>query len=197
MSQESTKILLDKINLLFNVFMKDGLEKISSLEKDLLKEQIQKLLEALDQLNEDGISTESSPYLVEVESIAEIPIIGEELEVDRPHIIEAETKIDLVIEETSKPDKQDLRVFSTNKPSRSLKEIIDLNKSFILKAELFDNKHEDYSVFIADLNSLETEEASVKLVESKAKELSWDIEDKPYDLLLRAVEKRFLPLLQQ
>ena len=89
------------------------------------------------------------------------------------------------------------REFNTNKPTRSLKEIIDLNKSFILKAELFGNNHEAYTQFIANLNAFQSEEESIYLVESTAKELSWDPEDKAYELLVRAVEKRFLPLIQQ
>lgn len=237
MSQESIKTLLDKINLLFNVFMKDGLDKVSSLEKELLKEQIQKLLAELDKIETSSQEIEISFSAKEVieppqesftvpaqktqeieleKEVAESEIVPEEgaiqafelpveeetlevlqeeavKEVDSP--IEEEAVLPVV--ETPSIAKQDDRVFNESKPTRSLREIIDLNKSFILKAELFENKHEDYALFISDLNSLQSEEASVKLVESKAKELSWDTEDKAYELLIRAVEKRFLPLLQQ
>lgn len=223
MSQERIKTLLDKINLLFNVFMKDGLEKVSSLEKELLKEQILKLLQELDGLEvgkpldltqgkvqdeaqEQVVktimpekSTSKEPDRAEVESVAEVSDEAlPELEVAVEELApKNEEQAMMVKEELLKPEKKDARVFSDNKPTRSLKEIIDLNKSFILKGELFDNNNEAYNTFITSLNALQSEEESIKFVEATAKSLSWDTEEKAYELLIRAVEKRFLPLLQQ
>ena len=210
MSQERIKTLLDKINLLFNVFMKDGLDKVSNLEKELLKEQIQKLLQQLDDLKvpegaqgqvPDGAQEQALEEAenAEVESVAEV--IDESLPEVEIAVEELAPKNEeqamVVKEDLAKPEKKDARVFSDNKPTRSLKEIIDLNKSFILKGELFDNNNEAYNTFITSLNALQSEEESIKFVEATAKSLSWDTEEKAYELLLRAVEKRFLPLLQQ
>jgi len=213
MSQESIKTSLDKINLLFNVFMKEGLDKVSNLEKELLKEQIQKLLEELDKLDTHKSTLAQAPVvnIEKKEEQKESPIqesfliSNEELQVvgEEEVILEVEEEVVEVamstapVEPSKGHDMEDLREFSKNKPSRSLKEIIDLNKSFILKEELFGNNHETYTQFISNLNAFQTEEESMNLVEATAKELSWDTEDKVYELLLRAVEKRFLPLLQQ
>jgi hypothetical protein len=213
MSQESIKTSLDKINLLFNVFMKEGLDKVSNLEKELLKEQIQKLLEELDKLDTHKSTLAQAPVvnIEKKEEQKESPIqesfliSNEELQVvgEEEVIVEVEEEVVEVaistapVEPSKGHDMEDLREFSKNKPSRSLKEIIDLNKSFILKEELFGNNHETYTQFISNLNAFQTEEESMNLVEATAKELSWDTEDKVYELLLRAVEKRFLPLLQQ
>ena len=216
MSQESIKTLLDKINLLFNVFMKEGLDQVSNLEKELLKEQIQKLLAELDKIG--GGNSIGDVAVVEHEPIIEQKVpdsvavtfafeeaqeaVVETLKEEEAPVVEdavvKEVEVESIptvkVEEVSK---EFVREFRVNKPTRSLKEIIDLNKSFILKADLFKNNHESYTDFVTNLNELQSEEESVKLLESKAKELSWDTEDKAYELLLRAVERRFLPLLQQ
>ena len=197
MSQENMKSLLDKINLLFNVFMKEGLDNVSNLEKELLKEQIQKLLAALDKL-EPSNSTIELAHLVKEKKKVEAPVVPEQAP-----IVEAPKVPKVVVEPTISGEQpkeivnKNSREFNTNKPTRSLKEIIDLNKSFILKAELLGNNNEAYTQFIANLNAFQSEEESIYLVESTAKELSWDPEDKAYELLVRAVEKRFLPLIQQ
>ena len=202
MSQENMKSLLDKINLLFNVFMKEGLDNVSNLEKELLKEQIQKLLAALDKL-EPSNSTIELAQLVKEEKKEELVKVEAPVVPEQAPIVEAPKVPKVVVEPTISGEQpkeivnKNSREFNTNKPTRSLKEIIDLNKSFILKAELFGNNHEAYTQFIANLNAFQSEEESIYLVESTAKELSWDPEDKAYELLVRAVEKRFLPLIQQ
>lgn len=239
MSENNIPSLLDKINLLFNVFMKDGLEKVSPLERDLLKEQIQKLLVELDKMGETSLKpSENKPEdsikttvleFVKEQDITEIqPTIAAALSVQNviePEVfVEEETPIvsetiqsnsiesapvELIKSEeeaekamivppvTKEKDiNQEQRVFSTLPPTRSLKEIIDLNKSFILRAELFSNNNEAYMQFVNELNALQSEEASFQFIEQIAVEKKWDKEEKVFELLIRAVEKRFLPLLQ-
>ncbi len=191
MSQEKITSLMDKINLLINVFMKDGLEKVSQLEKDLLKEQV---LQLLDEVNNLTLKSSAGIFLEE-NSIPETndSIVEKESEVlpqESPQIEVEEVK---PLQEI----KINTRKYSTHKPFRSLKSVIDLNKSFILKAELFQNDLQDYNQFINQLSQLDSEEESFILLREKMQSLYWDEENIAYELLMRAVEKRFLPLLHQ
>lgn len=244
MPQETIKIKLDKVNSLFNVFLKDGIEKTSKLERDLLKIQLNSLITELDKFDDTLISEHAiiSPTKKEEEIIEQFqkvietklpePIKGEvsELIIKEEEIKEEEklteiepeiqnitapileTKVDEALETNEKPfiqfiaedrddeeenvlDLGEEKIFSTNKPTRSLKEVIDLNKSFILRAKLFVNNNENYKAFIDELNTFETEQASFQFVEQAAIKNAWNKEDKAYELLLRAVEKRFLPLI--
>ncbi|MFT6013726.1 MAG: hypothetical protein ACI860_001436 [Chitinophagales bacterium] len=196
MSQEKIKALMDKINLLMNVFMKDGLEKVSQLEKDLLKEQVNNLLQEVEALE----LKKNSTYTVNdaVEPKASIEKAAPPMEPVIQEVI-AEQAEAVILENAPKvPDnKKETREFSAEKPHRSLKSVIDLNKSFILKAELFNKDNEAYNQFINDLAQVETEKESIHFIEKHGAENNWDEEDKAYELLQRAVEKRFLPLLQQ
>lgn len=192
MSQEKIKVLLDKINLLVNVFMKDGLEKVSTLEKDLLTEQVQELLRevqslALKESSIEQITSNKNVQVSETDKQVEVEE-GIEEKADEPQTPELNTQ------EKSVEESKD---YSSNKPQRSIKEVIDLNKSFILKADLFANDQSAYSSFIQSLEKQESEKASFELLFAKQQEMNWDEEDKAYQLLSRAIEKRFLPLLHQ
>ncbi len=191
MSQEKITSLMDKINLLMNVFMKDGLEKVSQLEKDLLKEQVLQLLDEVDNLT--------------LKSSAEIFLEENSFPETNDLIVENESEV--LPQETSQMEVEEVppvqkisnntRKYSSHKPFRSLKSVIDLNKSFILKAELFHNDVQSYNQFINQLSQLNSEEESFILLREKTKSLNWDEENIAYELLMRAVEKRFLPLLHQ
>ncbi len=192
MSQEKIKVLLDKINLLVNVFMKDGLERVSTLEKDLLTEQVQELLRevqslALKESSIEQITSNKNVQVSETDKQVEVEE-GIEEKADEPQNPELNTQ------EKSVEESKD---YSSNKPQRSIKEVIDLNKSFILKADLFANDQSAYSSFIQSLEKQESEKASFELLFAKQQEMNWDEEDKAYQLLSRAIEKRFLPLLNQ
>jgi hypothetical protein len=192
MSQEKIKVLLDKINLLVNVFMKDGLEKVSTLEKDLLTEQVQELLRevqslALKESSIEQITSNKNVQVIEPDKQVEVEG-GIEEKADEPQTPKLNTQ------EKSVAESKD---YSSNKPQRSIKEVIDLNKSFILKADLFANDQSAYSSFIQSLEKQESEKASFELLFAKQQEMNWDEEDKAYQLLSRAIEKRFLPLLHQ
>lgn len=245
MSQESIKIQLDKINSLFEVFFKDGIDKTSKLERDLLKIQLNGLIKEIDSLDKDNLTTSNTLIQKSVQQIEDVakaidesfeekevsqvePVIEEpkiekeevivEEEVVEEEIVEEEpveeipeevlvapkeevvtnTKIQFIADEVDEDNpKADLeeKIFTANKPTRSLKEIIDLNKSFIFRAELFANNNQEYQSFIEELNALNNEEASFDFVAKTAALKSWDKEEKVYELLLRAVEKRFLPLI--
>ena len=192
MSQEKIKVLLDKINLLVNVFMKDGMERVSTLEKDLLTEQVQELLRevqslALKESSIEQITSNKNVQVSETDKQVEVEE-GIEEKADEPQNPELNTQ-EKSVEESKE--------YSSNKPQRSIKEVIDLNKSFILKADLFANDQSAYSSFIQSLEKQESEKASFALLDAKKQEMNWDEEDKAYQLLSRAIEKRFLPLLQQ
>jgi hypothetical protein len=192
MSQEKIKVLLDKINLLVNVFMKDGIERVSTLEKDLLTEQVQELLRevqslALKESSIEQITSNRNVQVIEPDKQVEVEGVIEE-KADEPQNPKLNTQ------EKSVAESKD---YSSNKPQRSIKEVIDLNKSFILKADLFANDQSAYSSFIQSLEKQESEKASFALLDAKKQEMNWDEEDKAYQLLARAIEKRFLPLLHQ
>lgn len=81
-------------------------------------------------------------------------------------------------------------------PKRDMREIIDLNKSFIFKAELFNQNNDIYNQFINEINSTRTEDEAFSKIVSWTEKMNWNTEEnKAYDLLLRAIEKRFLPLI--
>tara|TARA_B110000483_G_scaffold90146_2_gene111351 strand:+ start:4101 stop:4679 length:579 start_codon:yes stop_codon:yes gene_type:complete len=192
MSQEKITSLMDKINLLMNVFMKDGLEKVSQLEKELLKEQVLQLLEEVNNLELKS----SAGIFLEENSVPETydAMVEDESEV----LPEKSPQIQAIEEGSPFQEISSMkRKFSTHKPFRSLKSVIDLNKSFILKAELFNNDLQGYNQFITQLSQLDSEEESFILMREKTKSLNWNEENIAYELLMRAVEKRFLPLLQQ
>ena len=192
MSQEKITSLMDKINLLMNVFMKDGLEKVSQLEKELLKEQVLQLLEEVNNLELKS----SAGIFLEENSVPETydAMVEDESEV----LPEKSPQIQAIEEGSPFQEISSMkRKFSAHKPFRSLKSVIDLNKSFILKAELFNNDLQGYNQFITQLSQLDSEEESFILMREKTKSLNWNEENIAYELLMRAVEKRFLPLLQQ
>lgn len=81
-------------------------------------------------------------------------------------------------------------------PKRDLREIIDLNKSFIFKAELFNQNNEIYNQFIGEMNKTVSEDNAFILLNNWTMKMNWNKEEnKAYELLERAVEKRFLPLI--
>lgn len=81
-------------------------------------------------------------------------------------------------------------------PKRDLREIIDLNKSFILKAELFNQNNDLYNQFVSAVNLTRTEDEAMTLLGTWVTKMNWNKEEnKAYELLERAVEKRFLPLI--
>ena len=211
--QDEIKSLVEKINLLFRIFEKDGVNKISTLEKELLKEQAVKLVKAIDELETENERTiysykpaqnngsapiqndivETQPVQpkqetpiaepVKMAPVAPKPVVEEKIEVPQPQKVEAPKA---PVQSVTKP---------APKPVRNLRQIIDLNKSFVFKKELFDNNQEAYTSFIDELNHLKDEEESLKLAAKMAEESGWDVEDKTYELLLNAIEKRFSPIL--
>lgn len=192
MSQEKIKVLLDKINLLVNVFMKDGMEKVSTLEKDLLTEQVQELLREVQSL---ALKESSVEHITSNEDL-EVSEPDKKVEVKKGTEEKAIESNNAELD-TDEKNVEESKEYSSNKPQRSIKEVIDLNKSFILKVELFANDHSSYNNFIQSLEKLESEKASFELLYAKRQEMNWDEEDKAYQLLARAIEKRFLPLLHQ
>lgn len=79
---------------------------------------------------------------------------------------------------------------------RDMREIIDLNKSFIFKAELFNQSNDLYNQFINEMNLTRTEDNAFILLNNWTMKMNWRKEDnKAFELLEKAIEKRFLPLL--
>ena len=188
MSQEKIKVLLDKINLLVNVFMKDGMEKVSILEKDLLTEQVQELLREVQSL---ALKESSVEHITSNEDL-EVSEPDKQVEVKKGTEEKALESNNAELE-TDEKNVEESKEYSSNKPQRSIKEVIDLNKSFILKADLFANDQSAYNSFIQSLEKQESEKASFALLDAKKQEMNWDEEDKAYQLLSRAIEKRFYP----
>ncbi|MCB0510410.1 MAG: hypothetical protein H6579_07150 [Chitinophagales bacterium] len=196
---EEVKLLLDKVNLLFNVFAKEDLANISALEKQLLKEQVQNLLHKIDDLGQETkesvVSKLDRNETPQIEPKAEV-ITREEAKPEVKPMVE-EAKKNLNVEEAVQIPREESKASSSlSKPTRTMQQIIDLNKSFIFRSELFKGDNEAYLSFIAKLNTIEEEEASVAYVNKIVAERNWDLEDKVVELMFKAVEKRFTPLLQ-
>lgn len=146
----------------------------------------------------------------EVSTIAEL--VEEVVEEIEESLIpsEAEEIIEPIVEEAKKAEdaqaKADLKREKFEKtlefqrqiamPKRDIREIIDLNKSFIFKAELFNQNNDIYNQFINEINSTRTEDEALSFMVDWTEKMKWKTEEnKAYDLLLRAIEKRFLPLI--
>ena len=109
------------------------------------------------------------------------------------------TKVEPVKENLSKEEKfKKTEAFQKQiaQPKRDMREIIDLNKSFIFKAELFNQRNDLYNQFINEMNTTQTEDDVFNVMIKWTEKQKWETEEnKAYDLLLRAIEKRFLPLI--
>lgn len=191
---------LQKINLLFNIFEKEGLESLSAVEKSLLLEQIELLKNTVLEVEENHqkqvgmtLPKEKSKEegIIEKEKIKDEPISFIDNSIEFDNTDETESRV----QEThdSKPSESVNETISAQ--LRNMRDVIDLNRSFIFKSELFDNDFEAYNNFIDQLNAQMTEEDAINLVHEYASKNAWDKEEKVFALLLRTVEKRFLPLL--
>jgi hypothetical protein len=220
---QNVATILEKINLLFRVFQKDGIDKISPIEQSLLLEQIDNLRNAVSAMHvqtktvDPVQETHSEPVMepqaeTSEEAAPQSQNINEEVpqEFEQTHTepveMQGETplpepEVMEEIKEAIKSEEENVPV--TPKPKtdykvrtvRNMKEIIDLNMSFVFKGELFKGNIDAYNEFVSLLNEQYTEEEAFALVEQYALQLNWDKEEKVYALLLRAVEKRFLPIL--
>jgi hypothetical protein len=121
-----------------------------------------------------------------LEDEKEIEVAKELTKVEEPQIIEEEKVVETAVSTTKK---------TYNFPLRNMREIIDLNKSFVFKADLFKGNHEAYTKFVDELNHTEDEDEAMVLVEKYASAQNWDKEDNLYAVLVRSVEKRFLPII--
>lgn len=239
--KHEAKKILEKINLLFSIFEKDGIENISEIEKSLLLEQIENLsvivanlkkpisigtvkrtiedkIEEINQnsadIAEEIVEEKVIDLVEEQKDVVVVPIVEFVEKVEEPILSEKKVKKTVIEEvkaieeiktEISEPsiiveEKVSETVISTQKktynfPLRNMREIIDLNKSFVFKADLFKDNHEAYSKFVDELNKTEDENDALALVEKYASDNNWDKEDNLYAVLVRSVEKRFLPII--
>lgn len=227
MKESQIKILLEKINLLYRIFEKEGIHKISAIEKELLKEQAQNLLFEIESLpcstylaaaTKATTNTAETPIVEKPEVISEVSETRLEVEVEKekpivvapvsteviePKLIIPEPKQVAQNEHLSinekmaqlQDEKEQEPAPLTNGDLRNMKEIIDLNKSFIFKKELFQNDNDAYNSFINQLNQTKDEIQAINVLEQFAEKYFWDKEDKIYELITRSVEKRFMPIL--
>jgi hypothetical protein len=224
-SNEQPKVvtILEKINLLFRVFEKEGIDKISAIEKLLLLEQIDNLRKEVAELGVQPLVAEQKvevgpdevpvekkePIIESTDSVVEEEVVEiskpeseEATETPEPEVVEvSESKFTEVSENKLSVEKVQVettvqtKVNYQIKPLRNMKEIIDLNMSYVFKSDLFKGNHDIYNEFVSAMNEQNTEDDAFALVEQYAQKLNWDKEEKVYALLLRAVEKRFLPIL--
>lgn len=193
---EEVKLLLDKVNLLFNVFAKEDIAKISVLEKQVLKEQIQNLLNKVEELGFESDEEEELEVNLNFAKAPQLEADATEVEKIEEKLREPETNLVADDEAIQVPVAEVKVTYNSPKPTRTMQQIIDLNKSFIFRSELFKGDNEAYLAFVAKLNTIEEEEASLAFVKKTVEERNWDMEDKVVELMFKAVEKRFAPLLQ-
>lgn len=191
---------LQKINLLFNIFEKEGLDSLSGVEKSLLLEQIELLKVAVLETKENqhkkvGMTLPNDEATIEKNADKEI------IDEEPISFIDTPTEFDNTVEnessdqETHDPKPSESVNETISAQLRNMRDVIDLNRSFIFKSELFDNDFEAYNNFVDKLNTQMTEDDAINLVHDYASKYKWDKEEKVFALLLRTVEKRFLPLL--
>lgn len=213
-SPQKIEELIKKINWLHLSFKKSDYQEISALEKSLLKE---KLIQLYDEVENIKTQKAVSKPIIKVEEkkikakeIEQKSIEKASVEVAKPSATiekEANTEVSLPTKDLPKEEKkeeQKKRSFEkvealhqqVAKPKRDMRVIIDLNKSFIFKAELFEQNNTLYNQFIEQINATRTEENAQMVLNNWTMKMNWNIEEnKAFDLLSKSVEKRFLPLI--
>tara|TARA_B110000495_G_C22957684_1_gene561182 strand:- start:694 stop:1308 length:615 start_codon:yes stop_codon:yes gene_type:complete len=202
-NQEKLKSLIGKINWLYKSLADTDFKNVSSLEKALIKENVLMFYDEIEnieiEIQEEIVSSVTSEKLVS--SSVEIPeIVVEKIEtsmtIESPveeEIVDEQTVTDLKSETFEKTIEFQRQI---TMPKRDMREIIDLNKSFIFKVELFNENNDIYNQFIKEINSTRTEADALSFVVSWTEKMNWVTEEnKAYELLLNAIEKRFLPLM--
>jgi hypothetical protein len=179
-------------------------EKVVSPSVEIPEEIIEKVEEP--EIVEKVVEEVVEPPIVEgiIEEVIEEPIVEQEIElvvekveekvIEEPVVVvDAQAKADL---KKAKFEKTVAFQRQITMPKRDMREIIDLNKSFIFKAELFNQNNDIYNQFIDEINSTRTEDEAFSFVVNWTEKMNWVTEEnKAYELLLRAIEKRFLPLI--
>ncbi len=220
-NQNKIKSLLEKINWLSDSFEKNNYSNISSLEKSLLKEKVLMFFDEIENIptsvfkpkdTEQTIAQQEevkkeivAPEIVKVEEVKEKPIVekqAEPIKIEEPIVVEKKevaVSVQTIETELSKQEKFEKTLKFQKEiamPKRDIREIIDLNKSFILKAELFNQNNDLYNSFIQEINQTRTEDSANIVIKNWAANLNWKTEEnKAFELLEKAVEKRFLPLI--
>lgn len=118
-------------------------------------------------------------------------------EVITPPVVEA-PKVEAVSELSKEEKFQKMEAFHKQVATirRDMREIIDLNKSFIFKAELFNQNNDLYNQFINEMNNTLSEDNAFILLNNWTMKMNWrKDENKAYELLAKAVERRFQPLI--
>lgn len=194
-------------------------DEIESIDTKIQKEKIKSEEPAVISKEKNEKITEEPKIPVLEKPIEEVKNIIQEVEVkieeEKPKkevIIEKEIEKPIKIQKTTveekiylekkeisskgKLEKKEAFKNQISSPKRDMREIIDLNKSFIFKAELFKQNNELYTQFINEINTTRTENEAFSILINWTEKLNWKTDDnKAYDLLLRSVEKRFLPLI--
>jgi len=201
----STKIQKEKIEVV-NEPIIENTKRIEEKPKNIIPEQVRavkenivedkpiekKLIEKNEEITKPVIE---KPVQKQIEKIEEKPI---DKLVGLTSPIKDNTKEISKNTEANKEKFQKSEAFNKqiSMPKRDMREIIDLNKSFIFKAELFKQNNDLYNQFINEMNTTRTEDDAFSVMINWTEKLHWNTEEnKAYDLLLRSVEKRFLPLI--
>lgn len=209
--------LLETIDQMIAQFQQTHFNAVSTIEKDILKEKLRHLYSEIDVLETVNIIAHNeAQIIVPKETVIETAPIIAQIDIDNePQIQEKEEQvavietnkvediIEKVVEQTiaeiNKNDKYvNVEAFQKEieQPRRDLREIIDLNKSFILKAELFQQNNDLYNQFVQEINQTRNEDNAIMVLNNWTMKMNWKREEnKVYELLQKAVEKRFQPLI--
>lgn len=161
-------------------------QKVEEIKKEILEKPI-KFVEKIDETIVPVEKQEIKPIIKEY---------GEEKPFKKVEITPKPPIKEIPNPVVNKFDKSEAFHKQVSMPKRDLREIIDLNKSFIFKAELFSQNNDMYNKFLNELNTTQTEDDAFSVIINWTEKLKWNTEEnKAYDLLLRSVEKRFLPLI--
>jgi len=193
--KEKVLLFYDEIENLGTTVLKESLERPVSKEIPVIIEKKEETVIVEQEKAKEAV-------VEEIKVVDEKPIVGKTAipEIEEP-IVETttptiETKIDT--EKSKKEQFEKTEEFQRQivMPKRDMREIIDLNKSFIFKAELFSQNNDLYNQFINEMNTTRNENDAFEVLINWTEKLNWETEEnKAYDLLLRSIEKRFLPLI--
>jgi len=199
--------LLDKINRLANPA---AITEFSPLELDLLKQYLRDLYQELDSMK-NGKRAENIKAEV-IETIQPQPVlIGEKQKevivmpkVEEPVVVKAETKVKPTVKSTineivqsteslnSKLKATTAKEVHHKLSTKPLKELIDLNKRFVVVNELFKGNSDAFAQAVQDIDSAENYNSAESIIRKQFADVhQWDESSETVKLFFKLVKQKF------
>lgn len=181
--------LLNKITELTNS------SSLTTLEFDLLKQHIRNLYEEVEQLKndiEEGKEVkQEQPKIVKVNNEHLLPVTSsnESTMATKDSINEKISSSGSLNEKLKTSSKKEIHKHLSTKP---LKELIDMNKRFVLVNELFKGESDSFSQAVQHIDSVENyEDAKAYLQTELLRKYQWDEASQSVRMFFKLVKQKF------